>query len=166
MKAMEEKQQVLLDTFFGQEKIWWQDYYGTNIAAGIILFIGMILLIMPYQIWDNDAYQMYLHSMMLELMGMEMYLKRYAAFREDGKVKSVYETIRYLPIAHKQLVLYILKKLLKLCLCLTGAAVVCQVLFAWIFLHTFSVKNLLIPLICCLFLPMLLLGSTFLWRKC
>lgn len=71
----------------------------------------------------------------------------------------------YVPVSHRQLALYILKKLLKLCLYLTGAAVVCQVVFALAFLDTFSVSNLLIPILCCLVLPMVLMGSRFLWRK-
>ena len=124
----------------------------------------MILLIMPFQIWEGD-YQVLGITFFTELMGLEIYVKQYCEFREDGKRKSVYKIIRYAPVSCKQFVLYALKKLLKLCLCLTGVAIVCQVVFALAFLNTFSVGNLLLPLLGCLILPMLLTGITFLWRK-
>lgn len=164
MRVCNEEHQLLLKDFYGQEKIWGTDYYLFNFVAGLLLFPAMILFIMPFQIWEGD-YQVPGIAFIIELMGMELYVKRYCEFREDGKRKSVYEIIRYAPVSHRQFALYILKKLLKLCLCLTGAASVCQVVFAVACLDTFSAGNLLIPVLCCLVLPMVLIGSSFLRRR-
>ena len=164
MKVIDEKQQLLLKEFYKQEKLWGTDNYLSGFLAGILLFPAMILLIMPFQIWEGD-YQVPCIIFFTELMGLEIYVKQYCEFREDGKNKSVYKIIRYAPVFYRQFVLYALKKLLKLCLCLTSAAIVCQVVFALAFLDTFSVGNLLMPLLGCLILPMPLIGSTFLWRK-
>lgn len=164
MRAIDEKQQLLLKEFYHQEKIWGTDYYLCNFVAGILLFPAMLLYIMPFQIWEGD-YQVLGITFFIELMGMESYIKQYCEFREDGKRKSVYEIIRYAPVSHWQFALYILKKLLKLCLCLTGAAAACQTVFAVAFLDTFSVGNLLMPIVCCLVLPMILIGSSLLLRK-
>lgn len=159
MNAMDEKQQLLLKDFYSQEKIWAADYYLYDVVAGILLFPAMILLIMPFQIWEGD-YQVLGIVFFIELMGMELHVKQYCEFREAGERKSVYEIIRYAPVSHRQFARYILKKLLKLCLGLTGAAAFCQVVFALAFLDTFSVGNLLIPVLCCLVLPMVFIGST------
>lgn len=164
MNVIDEKQQLLLKNFYRQEKIWAADHYLFNVVSGIVLFPAMILFIMPFQIWEGD-YQVLGIVSLIELMGMELYIRQYCEFRQDGERKSVCEIIRYVPVSHRQLALYILKKLLKLCLYLTGAAVVCQVVFALAFLDTFSVSNLLVPILCCLVLPMVLIGSRFLWRK-
>ena len=119
---------------------------------------------MPFQIWEGD-YQVPGIIFFTELMGLEIYVKQYSEFREDGKRKSIYTIIRYVPVSYKQFALYALKKQLKLCLCLASIAIVCQVVFALAFLDTFSVGNLLMPLLGCLILPMLLTGITFVWRK-
>lgn len=163
MNMFDEKQQLLLKDFYKQEKIWGSDYYLFGFVAGILLFPAMILLIMPFQIWEGD-YQVLGTSLLIELMAMEMYVRQYCEFREDGKRKSVCEIIRYMPVSRRQFALYVLRKLLKLCLCLTGAAVICQLVFALAFMDTFSAGNLLIPILCCLVLPMVLTGSSFLWR--
>lgn len=164
MRAIDEKQQLLLRDFYDRQKIWGTDYYLFYFVAGILLFPAMLLFIMPFQIWEGDC-QVLGIVFFIELMGMELFVKRYCEFREDGKRKSVYDIIRYAPVSRRQFTLYILKKLLKLCLCLTGAAAVCQVVFAVAFMDKFSVGNLLIPVVCCLVLPMVLIGSSFLWRK-
>lgn len=163
MKGIDEKQQILLKNFYAQEKIWGTDYYLFDFVAGILLFPAMILFIMPFQIWEGD-YQVQGICFLIELMGLEMYVKQYCEFRDEGKRRSVRNIICYVPVSYRQFALYVLKKLLKLCLCLTGAAAACQTVFALAFLDTFSVGNLLMPLLGCMVLPMLLIGSTFLWK--
>lgn len=160
MKVMDEKQQLLLKEFYKHEKLWGPDYYLSGFVAGILLFPAMILLIMPFQVWEGD-YQVPCIIFFIELMGLEIYVKQYCEFREDGIRKGVYKIIRYVPVSYRQFVLYALKKQLKLCLCLTSVAIVCQVVFALAFLDTFSVGNLLMPLLVCLILPMLLTGIRY-----
>lgn len=164
MRGIDNKQQFMLGEFYKREKIWWTDSYLNGFAAGIVLVITAILLIMPVQVWEGD-YGMIGYCLLLELMGMGLYVRQYCVFREDGKNKNVYGILCFAPVAYRQFVLYILKKLLRLCLCMAGAAMVCQVVFALVFLDTFSVWNLLMPFLCCLVLPMLFLGCTFLRRN-
>lgn len=164
MRGIDKGQQAMLDKFYRRQKIWGADYYLYGFAAGIVLVIAAILLIMPFQVWEGD-HGMIGYCVLLELMGMELYRRQYCMLREDGKNKTVYEIIRFAPVSYRQFVFYILKKLLRLCLCLTGAAAVCQTVFALAFLDTFSVWNLLMPLLCCLVLPMLFAGGTFLGRQ-
>lgn len=161
---MNKKTQILLEKFYEEEKTWWRDCYGLHIAALIILPIAMFLLILPCQIWEGD-YTILPMYVMLELMGLEFDMKRYFQFRENGKIKSVYMVTRYLPIARREIIIYALRKLLKRCLQLTGISLGCQIVFSLLFLHTVAPGNLLMPFLCCFLFPMVILGSTFLWRQ-
>ena len=78
---------------------------------------------------------LYCRIFFTEWMGLEIYVKQYCEFREDGMRKGVYKMIRYAPVSYKQ--------------------------FALAFLDTFSVGNLLMPLLGCLILPMLLTGIRY-----
>ncbi len=153
MRENNKKQQLLLDEFYRREKIWGPDHYLYGFTSGIVLAITGILLIMPFQIWEGD-YGMVGYCVILELMGMDFYVKQYSMLREGGENKGVYGILCFAPVSYQQFALYILKKLLRLCLCMTGAAAVCQVVFAMAFLDTVSVWNLLMPLLCCLIVPM------------
>lgn len=158
MRGVDNRQQFMLEEFYKREKIWGADNYLCGFAAGIVLVIAAILLIMPVQVWEGD-YGMIGYCLLLELMGMGLYIRQYCMFREDGKNKSVHEILCFAPVSYWQFVLYMLKRLFRLCLCMTGVAMSCQVVFALAVLDTFSVWNLLMPLLCCLVLPMLFWGA-------
>lgn len=161
---MNKKAQMLLEKFYEEEKTWWRDCYGLHIVAIIILAITMMMFILPCQIWEGD-YTTLLMMILLELTGLECEMKRYFQFQEDGKTKSVYMITRYLPIARREIIIYALRKLLKRCLQLTGISLGCQIVFSLLFLHTVAPGNLLMPFLCCFLFPMVILGSTFLWRQ-
>jgi len=161
---MNKNAQILLEKFYEEEKTWWRDCYGLHIVAIIILAITMMMFILPCQIWEGD-YTTLPMMVLLELLGLECEMKRYFQFQEDGKTKSVYMITRYLPIARREIIIYALRKLLKLCLRLTEISLGCQIVFSLLFLHTVAPGNLLMPLLCCFLFPMLILGNTFLWRQ-
>lgn len=161
---IEEKTKTVLNKFYEKEKIWNRDYYLLHIVSMLILTISMLMFIMPCQIWEGD-YTLFPMIILLEFMGLEIELKRYFQFREFGKNKSIYTITKYLPIAPRDIILYALRKLLKQCLWFTGIALGCQVVFSLLFLHTVTLGNIGMPLLCCLFFPMMILGSAFLWQK-
>ena len=162
---MNYKQQILLDNFFQNKNTWFSNGYLYNFVTGIFLFITALIHIMPYQLLEGD-YRIMFIIFYLELMGLAIYLNTYCNFTDkDGKIKNIYEIIRYLPISHKQLVLYRLLKLTKLCLWLTGITAICQIFFAIVFLHDFSIGNLLMPVLCCLILPEIMMGISMILRK-
>lgn len=146
-------QDQLLDNFFKNKELWWPNSYGCKIASVIMLPLAMILFILPYQSWEGD-YQGLFISVYLEWMGLAMYLKPYYNFMgDDGKIVRVYDIVKYLPVSYKQIILYRWKKMIKLCLRLTGIAMFCQILFSFAFLDTVSLGNILAPLLCCFILP-------------
>lgn len=150
---MKKNQEMLLDNFFKNKELWWPNSYGCKIAAVIILPLAMIILLIPYQSWEGD-YQCLLISFYLEWMGLAMYLKPYHNYMgDDGKIVRIYDIVKYLPVSYKHIVIYRWKKMMKLCLRMTGIAMACQVLFSFAFLDTVSLGNILAPLLCCFILP-------------
>lgn len=158
---IDRKQQILLDKFFAEEKIWNPNYWGNCLAGGIMFVIAMFLFIMPIQLWEGD-YTPLFTMLIMELIGLEVYLGRYCQFREE-KIVNVYDVLKQLPLSRRQLKLYRVRKLLKLCLKMTGTAVICQTAFAGVFMHTFSVGNILMPVVCCFLVPAVIVGG-WLWH--
>lgn len=157
---METRQQELLDQFFQQEKVWCSDYVVSRMAAGICIGITMMVLMMPVQIWEGKFQVLFLIFGPV-LIWIQMFLNPYCKITENGKVTDLYEKFRALPICRRQYVLYVLKKLFRCCLWVTGIAAAGQLLAALVFLHTYSAGNLLIPLLYGMALPMLVFCQQF-----
>lgn len=153
------KQQEVLQRFFKEETTWCPEHVGYQAVAVILIGISMILGIMPYQVWvfPEDSVVCYVW-IMLYLMGVTFYMQKYSNYTEGRKTKAVYDILRYLPVSHRQFQIYILKKIIKLCSCVTAAAVCCQTVFATAFMHTFSAGNVLLPIAVTFLLPVLYIG--------
>lgn len=160
---MDEKQQTLLEHFFAGEKTWFPDYFAGCLAGGIMFVLAAFLFIMPFQIWEED-YTPLLFMLCMELAGLDIYLGRYCYFTREGKRETVYDVLKHLPVSRRQLNIYRIKKLFKLCLKMTGIAVICQTAFAGVFMHTFSMGNILMPGVFCFLTPMVIVGG-FLWGR-
>lgn len=161
MNPRNHEKEVLLDEFFKNRETWSPNSYGYKIISVILLSLSIFILIMPYQIWEGD-YISVIFLFYLELIGLETYLKPYCNFWEDnGKIVRVYDILKYLPISHRQLLGYRWKKLIKLCLRLTGITMFCQIAFSFAFLHTVSWGNILMPLLCSFVLPVSILIFLF-----
>lgn len=152
---LDKGQQAVLERFFKEEKIWYPDYWYLCFAGGLMLVPAMFLFIMPFQIWEGD-YTSVLVVLVLELAGLEVYLGRYVSFRAEGKIKDVYEVLQFLPLSRCQFKRYRIGKLFRLCLKLTGTAAICQTAFAGVFMHTFSIGNILMPVLLCFLVPMVI----------
>lgn len=153
------KQQELLRRFFKEETTWCPEHVGYQAVAVILIGISMILCVMPYQTWDfPEDSAVYSVWIMLYMMGVTYYMQKYNNYAEGRKTKAVYDILRYLPVSHRQFQIYIMKKIIKLCGCVTVAAVCCQTVFAIAFMHTFSAGNVLLPIAVTFLLPVLYIG--------
>lgn len=160
---LDKGQQAVLEQFFKEEKIWYPDYWYLCFAGGLMLAPAMFLFIMPFQIWEGD-YTSVLVVLVLELIGVETYLGRYVSFRAEGKIRDVYEVLQFLPVSRRQFNRYRMGRLFRLCLKLTGTAALCQTVFAGVFMHTFSIGNILMPVLLCFLVPMVIVGG-YLFRR-
>lgn len=152
----DQRQQELLRKFYREETTWCPEHVGYQLAAGIMIGISMIVGVWPYQVWElpqNPSIGFMWN--MLYLMGVIFYMQKYTNYTEGKKTKSVYDVLRYLPVSHRQLQIFIMKKIIRLCGRLTAVTICCQTVFAVAFMHTFSIMNIILPVGVDLLLPVL-----------
>lgn len=152
----DQHQQELLRKFYQEETTWCPEHVGYQLCAGITIGISMLLGVMPYQMWEypKDTSIGFMWNM-LYLMGVLYYMQKYTNYAEGKKTKSVFDLLKYLPVSHGQLQFFIMKRVVRLCGCLTVVTICCQTVFAVAFMHTFSVMNIILPVGVNLLLPAL-----------
>lgn len=151
----DQHQQELLRKFYQEETTWCPEHVGYQLLAGIAIGISMLLGVIPYQVWEfpQDKSVGFMWNM-LYLMGVLYYMQKYTNYVEGRKTKSVYDILRYMPVSHGQIQIFIIKKIFRLCGRLTVVTICCQTVFAVIFMHTFSIVNIILPIGVNLLLPM------------
>lgn len=143
-KLYDKKQQQLLDTFFKEFFTWSASNVGMWIAAGILIFMHSIFMVIPYQsMKDFDSNSLYTVC----ILGYLWYLLPYSQFTEQKKNQSVYEKIKYLPISLKQFRIFRLRKLLRFCLQLLAVFMVGQLFFSFVVYHEITLANIYYPLV-------------------
>lgn len=154
MVKTDQHQQELLRKFYQEEATWAPEYVMYQLLAGITIGISMMLGVIPYQVWEfpRDTSVGFIWNM-LYLMGVLYYMQKYTNYAEGRKTKSVFSVLRYLPVSCRQLQIFIIKKIFRLCGCLTVVTICCQTVFAVIFMHTFSIVNIILPVGVNLLLP-------------
>ena len=124
---------MLLEEFFERKKTW--EYVIYNMLAFIFIGISMLIWIMPYQVWQaEDEPVFWILFGFMEVIGLDCYLQKFTTYKDNGQIKQIDELMKYL---------------------LTCISMVCQTVFATIFLHTFSIGNILVPLAFNFILPLL-----------
>lgn len=154
---MKLKEQMMLEGFFKEIKVWYPGYWGFDFVGRLFIFLTMIQLLVPFQLWEGNYKPLFIVFYM-ELLGVEFCMKKYCHVKEGGKVKRLSDFFRYLPVAHKQLLLFRLKKLFKFCFKLFIIGLFCQITPAALFMHTLSFMNVLLPFTFCFLSPLIILG--------
>lgn len=150
----DQHQQELLRKFYQEETTWCPEHVGYQLGAGILIGVSMLLGVIPYQAWDfpkNASIGIMWN--MLYLMGVTYYMQKFTSYTEGKKSKSVYDVLRYLPVSRRQLQLFIMRKIIRLCSRLTVVTICGQTVFAGVFMHTFSGMNIILPVGVNLLLP-------------
>lgn len=150
----DQHQQELLRKFYQEETTWCPEHVMYQLLAGITIGISMLLGVIPYQVWEfpRDTSVGFMWNM-LYLMGVLYYMQKYTNYTEGRKTKSVFDVLRYLPVSRRQIQIFIIKKIFRMCGCLTVVTICCQTVFAVIFMHTFSIVNIILPVGVNLLLP-------------
>ena len=156
MLKNDQAQQELLEHFYREWRRWCPEHVGYELCAVIFIGISMILSVVPCQVWDfsKDAWSCFIWIALYQF-GIMYYLQKYSNYKEGGKVKATYYVLQYLPVSRKQFYLYQMRKAWKLCACLSGISICSQTFCAGVFMHTFSIGNVLAPLSINFVLPML-----------
>lgn len=153
MRKADQKQQLVLEQFFQKREPWYPDVWGMKFGAFFLLGISMILLIVPFQVLEKSDFGPWGMMYGLWLLGITLYLEQYRTYQEDGKKKSVYDRLRYLPVSYEQLCIFYLRKVMRLCAWLTGIVMFFQTMIAAVFLHTFSIGTILLPILAQFVIP-------------
>ncbi|MCI9315082.1 MAG: hypothetical protein HFI57_08920 [Lachnospiraceae bacterium] len=158
MKALKKDraQQELLEIFFREWTAWCPEHVIYQFCAVVFIGISMILSIVPCQLWDSLEDAGFFAWITLYQFGILYYLQKYNNYKEGGKVKATYYVLQYLPVSRRQFYLFQIRKVWKLCGCLACISIFCQMFCAGVFMNTFSVENILLPLGINLILPMLI----------
>lgn len=148
----DKRQQELLQNFYQEETTWCPEHVGYQLVAAIMIGISMLLGVVPYQALELSPRIIW---GVLYLTGVTYYMLKFMQYTEGRKTKSVFDILRYLPVSHRQVQIFIMKKTIRLCGRLTVVTICCQTVFALSFLHTFSVVNIILPVGVNLLLPLL-----------
>lgn len=165
---IDHRQQELLRKFYQEETTWCPEHVGYQLAAAIMIGISMLLGVVPYQAWElSRNISTVLIWSMLYLTGAIYYMLKFMSYTEGRETKSVFDILRYLPVSHRQVQIFIMGKVVRLCSRLTLLTICCQTVFALSFMHTFSVVNIILPVGVNLLLPMVYvwLITLFGWRR-
>ena len=119
--------------------------YGNSmqqLAAYLFEGVVLILMMLPYQIYGEEPFLMFMTLMFLPYPGM-FYVMAYLTFSESKKTHTIYEKIKYAPFDVKQLrrvrVEYLVRFLKKTFWLALGA----QLLAALLIYHRITVLNIL-----------------------
>lgn len=164
---IDHRQQELLRKFYQEETTWCPEHVGYQLVTAIMIGISMLLGVIPYQAWElsRNISTVFIWSM-LYLTGAVYYVLKFMSYTEGRKTKSVFDILRYLPVSHRQVQIFIMRKAIRLYGRLTVVTICCQTVFALSFMHTFSVVNIILPVGVNLLLPMVYvwLITLFGWR--
>ncbi len=152
----DEKQQKKLEAFFKEETTWCPEHVLSNFLAAFFLVLFTVFCVMPYQTWDfsSDDRALLFGMAYCGVLGFSFYLQKYNTFSMVGNYRRrVDELLQYLPVSNRQLHIFRLKKMIRLCIRLAGVTIGCQTLFTLAFMHTYSVINLLWPLLLVFIVP-------------
>lgn len=161
---IDHRQQELLRKFYQEETTWCPEHVGYQLVAAIMIGISMLLGVVPYQALELSPRILW---GVLYLTGAIYYMLKFMQYTEGRKTKSVFDILRYLPVSHRQIQIFIMRKVIRLCGRLTAVTICCQTVFALSFMHTFSVVNIILPIGVNLLLPMVYvwLITLFGWRQ-
>ncbi len=164
-KAYRKTQQNILEQFF-------KDYFekskinaGYNIVGIIFIVLLLIVLWMPYQIYEEER-TLKTCGLIWGMVGYYCYINKYNfAFDERGAVTKVYPYLQYLPISRRELKIFRLKKLISLQARVYLIAQAGQLLFCLIAYHQVTLSNFWFPFDYAFLSPFLVVGISILVRK-
>lgn len=152
--GIDRKQQEQLRRFFKEETTWFPEHVGNYLLAAIFLFISVVMMAIPIQAWERDDFFTVIWVYGMEWIGVAFYVQNFTNYAEKRQIKSMYELLRYLPVSRRQLHIFIMRKAVKLCLCMTGMAVFFQGLFTVVDEeYTLTTMNILVPVLVSFVLP-------------
>lgn len=113
---IDEKQQKQIEAFFKEETTYFPDHVmsGYCYCYYIMLVCSCPLLLPPLRVWGGEKL-LAVFGPYLYVFGLSLSMVRYSKFSEklSGKVVTIAQLMRYLPVERMQLTLFRIRKVLK-----------------------------------------------------
>ena len=133
---------------------------GCWIVTGIFLFVVFLAYISPWQSLQDEPYAMWIYPM---LLATSFYMIPYYNCKENNKTIHLYDKLRYLPIAERELKQFCIKKICRFNFVVFCVCFVEQVLFALVFYQSLTWGNFLYPFVCIFIIPVVVFGIVILY---
>lgn len=164
MIMFDKKQQQILDSFFKEETTWFPNHVLNNFLACILIGISSIILLAPFDIWNDKDTTIYLGVCVLYLTGVSIYANKFQTYNEREKPESLHKILRWMPVSSLQLKLYMMKKIVKLSAGLTMISVIIKLVIA-VIRHKFLLIDLIVTIVVYFIFPVISNGITLLWHE-
>ncbi len=145
------KRDKIIESFYKEFFTYSAGNIGMWIAAGIMEFLGAIVLVVSYD--KVQAGELWGFAVMGATAGAACYISPYQNVQEFGKSTSVYPILQYLPISRKELQNYWLKKLAIFCTRIFVVFLVLQVFISLIATHGIALWSIGYVALCSWILP-------------
>ena len=147
-------QQGILDKFFKEEISWFANNVLDKFIAAFFIGVSLILLCFPYEALKGESKSVIITMNSFYLYGIFFIQNKYATYTETGKTrKTIYELVKYLPVTKVQLCFFRIRKIFKVCLGVTLFVVAVKVVTSMALYGSFSVFDVIIPVLMQLILP-------------
>jgi len=143
-KQEEQNQGKILEEFYKEMKSYNMDS-GIWVGAIIMDIFAGIFMCFPYQEMVKDG--MAFIPFVFGLNGASFCLQRYNNFMENGKSRTIYEKIKYLPISWNALYKWWMKMFIRYCTKRTYVFLGLQLFFTLVCIGHFTWGNFLVPLL-------------------
>lgn len=135
--------------FLGQRP----DSIGMWLAAAFMELLFGVLMAVPYQEVKKDP-QMLILMLLFGYLGTMFYIGPYLSYRENGKMTSIYEKLKYLPVDYREIqkmrVCYMSKYVMK-----TGLVLMLFQFATSKFSGTFAMENIVYVVVIGILWPIL-----------
>lgn len=160
MDKRERKEQIreemcLLQKLYKELQTWEVSSIGAWAVAAILLSIGTLPFLIPYQEYGTGQSDQTMCVVILYLLwfGLIMYMNPYMTLTEGQKKKSIVGKLQYLPIYRRSILFFQLKKLLRMVLLLGAVQLVGQCGITAIICRRLELCNLLFPVVAGMLVP-------------
>ncbi len=159
-KFCDEKQQKMLDSFYGEMKTWSPESYGYRMLCWIAVLFTTIFVCFPWQVilCDDDIHFMLMYLCLFAIMQGVFYVRPYICFKENRKDTALCKKLKFLPVSLAEVRIYSLRKSLRFQSKLLAVHMVGQLLFTVIAGCGIGIGNLLYPVVIGFVVPIVAAG--------
>lgn len=146
-KFCDEKQQKILDSFYGEMNTWSPESCGYRIVSWICVAVMLIFVCFPYQEISEDMMSLMVMVVVFGMNGCFYHIKQYIRFNENQKETNLSVKLKYLPVSLREVRIYCMRKALKFQTKLFVVLLLGQIMFVGVSGNSLELANFLYPII-------------------